>query len=234
MLNPSLDIPALAQQFRLRNRIQVKNILLPEVAERLYQCLEHEVPWGVAFLDGTEPKLLQADEVAKFSPTDWQTLHRRIQTTPPENFQFLYHSYMMVTAYIEKRNPGLPLHQAVEYINGNIFLELLKNISGITNIIKADAQATRYVSGCYLKRHNDMGTGDERQLAYVINLTKNWRADWGGLLQFLTEDGEVSDTFYPAFNSMTLFKVPMFHHVSYVAPYAAHGRYAITGWGMSR
>ncbi|MGH8398608.1 MAG: 2OG-Fe(II) oxygenase family protein, partial [Gammaproteobacteria bacterium] len=68
----------------------------------------------------------------------------------------------------------------------------------------------------------------------VLNLTKDWQADWGGLLQFLGEDGKVVDTFFPSFNSLMLFQVPMWHHVSYVTPFAGHGRYAITGWGMSK
>lgn len=234
MLNPQLDVPALAAQFKIKHRIQVRNALQPEIADRLLYCLEHEVPWGVAYLEGKEPALIMADTLTGYTQTDWHNLHRKVQETRPDEFQFLYSSYMMVTAYLEKRDPHLLLHRVVEYINSNLFLDFLKGVSGVENIIKADAQATRYMPGCFLKKHDDTGKDATRRVAYVINLTKGWRADWGGLLQFLDEEGMVTETFNPVFNSLTLFKVPMSHHVSYTAPYAPHGRYAITGWGMSR
>jgi Rps23 Pro-64 3,4-dihydroxylase Tpa1-like proline 4-hydroxylase len=64
----------------------------------------------------------------------------------------------------------------------------------------------------------------------VINLSRNWQADWGGLLQFLDSDGEVVRTLMPRFNTISLFRVPADHLVSPVAPFATGARYAITGW----
>ncbi len=234
MLNPALDVTRLSQEFRHRRRIQIHDVLLPEAAERLYQCLQHEVPWGVAYIDGEQSVILTADKVAAFTPADWLNLNERVQARALEKFQFIYNSYMMVTAYKEKRDPGLVLHEMLEFINASPFLELMRNVTGIPNIIKADAQATCYIPGHFLKRHNDHVADQYREIAYVINLTKGWQADWGGLLQFMDDDGRVTDTFFPAFNSLSLFQVPMWHHVSYVSPFATRARYAITGWGMSR
>lgn len=235
MLNPKLDIPRLAAEFRRNNRLQIHQVLRADIAERLYQCLEHEVPWGVAYIDGEQSTLLRAEAVAKFTPADWMSLNNKVQARAAENkFQFIYNSYMMVTAYKEKRDPGLVLHGMLEFINSPPFLDFMRAVSGVPGIRKADAQATRYISGHFLTKHNDIVENQYREIAYVLNLTREWQADWGGLLQFMDDAGAVTDTFMPTFNSLTMFRVPMWHHVSYVSSFATRRRYAITGWGMSR
>jgi len=234
MLNPALNIDNLAAEFRQKRRIQIHDVLLPEAAESLCQCLEHEVPWGVAYIDGEDSALLTADKLADYTQEDWMNLNNKVQARAVDKYQFIYNSYMMVTAYKEKRDPNLLLHTMLEYINSAPFLDFMRKVTGIANIMKTDAQATRYIPGHFLKRHNDKAVGQYREIAYVLNLTRKWQADWGGLLQFLDDDGKVTDTFLPAFNSLSLFQVPMWHHVSYVAAFVPYGRYAITGWGMSR
>jgi Rps23 Pro-64 3,4-dihydroxylase Tpa1-like proline 4-hydroxylase len=69
--------------------------------------------------------------------------------------------------------------------------------------------------------------------AYVINLSRDWQADWGGLLQFIDESGAVSETFMPRWNTLSLFRVPQGHAVSLVAPWARAPRLALTGWFMA-
>ncbi len=234
MLNPALDIPSLAAEFRQKRRIQIRDVMLPNVAENLYQCLEREVPWGMAYIDGEQSTLLAADTLATFTQADWMNLNSKVQVRAVDKFQFIYNSYMMITAYKEKRDPALALHTMVEFINAPPFLDLMRRVTGVPNIIKADAQATRYIAGHFLKKHNDQMGSQYRMAAYVLNLTKEWQADWGGLLQFMDDSGMVTDTFFPVFNSLTLFQVPMWHHVSYVSPFAVRARYAITGWGMSQ
>lgn len=234
MLNPNLDIPHLAADFKLKGRIQIHGVLHPEAAERLYQCLRYEVPWGIAYIDEEQSTLLAAEKISAFTNADWSKLNDRVQLRAADKFQFIYNSYMMITAYKEKRNPTLVLHAMVEFINSPTFLELMRQVTGLPDIIKADAQATRYLPGHFLKKHNDTVGNQSRLVAYVLNLTKNWQADWGGLLQFMDDNDMVTETYFPSFNSLVMFQVPMWHHVSYVSPFASHGRYAITGWGMGQ
>ena len=235
MLNPALDVRSLAEQFRLKQRVQITDVLLPEFAERLHYCLAEEVPWGVAYVDPAgKPQIVTSDKVSRFRREDWAALNQQILATPPDKFQFFYNSYMMLTAYIEKRDPQLILNRIVEFLNSEDFLGFVRQVTGVENIVRADAQATRYIPGSFLRRHNDMNTENTRQVAYVLNFTKDWQADWGALLQFLDADGRVEETCFPVFNSLTLFKVPMWHDVSYVPPWVPAARYAITGWAMDR
>ena len=137
---------------------------------------------------------------------------------------------MMVTAYKEKRHPELLLHRVIEQINSPPWIEAFRTITGFKQIRRSDAQATRYVAGHFLRRHNDLNEEDGRLCAYVLNLSHDWQADWGGLLQILDQKGEVVRTLMPRFNTINLFRVPTEHCVSPVAPFASGARYAITGW----
>ncbi|MGH8162377.1 MAG: 2OG-Fe(II) oxygenase [Gammaproteobacteria bacterium] len=143
----------------------------------------------------------------------------------------------MVPAYKEKRDPHLFLHRFLEYLNSSPMLDFVRQVTGHADVGKADAQATRYLPGHYLRRHNDIiraDPEDNRRAAYVFNLTRDWQADWGGQLQFLHDDGGVEQSWVPGFNTMSLFSVPVWHCVSCVAPFATAPRLAITGWFRPR
>lgn len=236
MLNPKLNIEQLTTQYSSHRRIQIFDVLASEAAEQLYTCLAHEVPWGLAFTDGTKPQLLHADEIAAFDQSAWLDVINKAQgrSIGAHQFRFAYNSYMMVEAYQGQRDPGLLLHKVLEFLNSGEFIGFMHRITTCTDVRSVMAQATRYMPGHFLTRHNDLVGAEYRRVAYVLNMTKSWRADWGGLLEFEDEQGNATETFMPTFNSLTLFQVPMWHHVSYVAPFAAAGRYAITGWGLAR
>jgi Rps23 Pro-64 3,4-dihydroxylase Tpa1-like proline 4-hydroxylase len=38
------------------------------------------------------------------------------------------------------------------------------------------------------------------------------------------------NSYIPAFNALTLFRVPQWHSVSYVTPFAMGPRFSVTGW----
>ena len=137
---------------------------------------------------------------------------------------------MMIPAYLEKRDPGLLLHRMVEFLNSPILIDFAQRITGDNRIRKADVQATCYRAGHFLTTHSDMHEQDGRLYAFVLGLTESWQADWGGLLLFHDEAGEVVDTLVPAFNNLALFAVPIPHSVSMVMPRVTTGRYSLTGW----
>jgi len=127
--------------------------------------------------------------------------------------------------------PNLFLDTVLEALATPAFIGFARQVTGDSSINKVDAQATRYTAGHFLNLHDDAQyQGAQRRCAYVLNFTKDWRAEWGGLLQFLDGGGKVIDSFVPHFNSLSLFAVPTPHIVSYVAPFASAPRLSITGW----
>ena len=79
-------------------------------------------------------------------------------------------------------------------------------------------------------KQETLNATQERLVAYVLGLTPAWSADYGGLLQFLDAGGAVEETFMPRYNTLTLFRVPADHCVSYVSDFCTRSRYSITGW----
>ncbi len=109
----------------------------------------------------------------------------------------------------------------------------MRELTGLSDISWADAQATLYRPGDFLTVHDDRIGGHKRLAAYVLNMTPGWRADWGGVLQFLDPSGHVAEGYVPTFNALNLFKVPALHSVSQVALYGGL-RYSVTGWFHAR
>lgn len=233
MLNPDLDRERLKTAFEANQRLQLEQFLVPEAAEALFSCLATQIPWELAYQNGEAGTSVTKAEFDAMSAGERAALMEFIQSTARTKFQFAYNTYMMVQAYRERRDPELFLHRATEFLNSRECLDFIQDITGIDGLIFAKAQATRYLPGHFLKWHDDSQTEVKREVAYVIGLTKGWQAHWGGMLQFMNDEGRVTDTFMPLFNSLSLFKVPAPHCVSFVAPYATAPRYSITGWFMS-
>ena len=236
MLNPNLEPQDYSARFTERGHVQIPQLLDTATADRLRACLEKDVPWGLSTFENGTGRTRTAEELARMHREEWQQLMLDVQRSAQQGYQFIFNAYQIVTAWKERRDPELFLHPFFEFLNSPPMLEFARSVTGLANIAKADAQATRYLPGHYLRRHNDFGqqsTTDSRLAAYVINLSRDWPADWGGLLQFLDEEDRVIESWVPRFNCLSLFRVPAWHAVSCVAPYATAPRYAITGWFRS-
>lgn len=230
MLNPSLDLPALADAYKAKNRIQIRDLLQPVPADDLHKVLAQTTPWKLVYYDQGNVVTLSPEELQALPPQDRAQRIAAVYSNARSSFGFIYQAYLIAENYAQKRFPGHPLHSVFAFINSAPFVNLVRKVSGIETITGADGQATLYLPGHFLNSHNDKIAGHKRRVAYVLNMSKNWNPDWGGLLQFYDAEKSVEQVFVPRFNSLTLFTVPQDHAVTAVAPYAPHGRFAITGW----
>lgn len=230
MISNDVDFSPYRVHFLREGRVQVPGFLQDAAAERIHHCLRHEVPWTLAERIDGQPKTTAAADYAAMSEAQRQQIFRQAYERAREGFQFVYDSYMLVRAMKEGRDPGLVLHVVLEFMNSAEVLEFARWMTGVPDIIAANAQATRYLPGQFLCRHDDRYDDENRAAAFVINLSKNWNPDWGGLLQFHDGHGGVGETLMPRWNSLSMFKVPQSHSVSLVSPWAVEPRLAITGW----
>lgn len=230
--SPTLDVEAAARSFQDRGRVRIADVLRREDADALHACLSREVPWRLAYNRGDQALLVDPAVARGAGPAQQQQLTQEIITGARQGFQYAYYSYPMVTAYLGGSDPGLLLHALLEWLTGPVVLETIRRVTGIDSLRKCDGQATCYLPGHFLTQHDDRGTGSEgRRVGYVLSLTQQWHPDWGGLLNFLAEDGrEVEASWVPGYNTLALFRVPVLHSVGYVAPFARQARFAITGW----
>lgn len=229
-LNPDLDRKALAEAFARTGRLHIPGVLSPETAETIGQALRSEPDWirtvrvkdGFfnAPLDGTQPRESQA--------ADWLA-QARIDGMDGA-MQYIFDVRRLSS---EKRyGLGKPdrLAEAEAWLNGAEVLDFIRQVTGAETVVACDAQASRFLPGHALTAHNDRDGARARQVAFVLNFARPWRPDWGGLLLFYSDQGHVVEGFTPGWNTLNLFRVPMSHAVSTVAPFAEGERLAISGW----
>jgi Rps23 Pro-64 3,4-dihydroxylase Tpa1-like proline 4-hydroxylase len=229
-INPALDVEALARDYAVRGRLQVREFLTDESAERVYEHLNVATPWGIAYNQGTKVVQLSAPQAAQLTLQDRQRISAEVNERARHGYQFFYSFFPMLEACMAPGYPRMPLFDVLDFINSDAFLGFVRRLTGFDAIRWADAHATLYRAGHFLKYHTDEKPADQRVCAYVLNFTKGWGRDWGGFLQFFNPRYDVEEGLRPVFNALNIFTVPADHSVSQVAAYSPGSRYSITGW----
>jgi Rps23 Pro-64 3,4-dihydroxylase Tpa1-like proline 4-hydroxylase len=232
-INPALDRRALSRRFAADKRVQIRDVLTEETAANIHRILSRNTPWGLAWQAGKDgPHNVPEPKLRQFGPQDAaQMQHKLVAAMSGRDYGFAYGQYPMVLAYLEQWNAGGPHDALLELINDAPFLNLVREVTGLAELAKADAQATLYGPGQFLAAHDDSHVAEGWRVAYVLNMCAgDWRPEWGGYLLFYDEEGDVVTGFKPRFNTLNLFLVPQRHAVTFVPPFAPIGRYAITGW----
>ena len=222
MINDSLDLAPYRDVLARAGRVQIPGFLRTAEAERLADCLRDAVPWSTFERGQPDTPPWQGPTRAQRMPDAW----RRAAA----GFHFVYDRYLIVEAMKAGRDTHLPVQSVLYLFNSPPFLELIRGLTGDPELMMVGGQATRYLPGQFLRVHDDRHDDEARRFAYVLNLSRDWEPDWGGLLHFVDADGRHVDAFTPHFNSLSLFRVPARHFVGHVAPWARQPRLAITGW----
>lgn len=219
-----------AQSFVATGHVRLENAFAPETAEALHRHLNEELEWWRVVNQGERTWDLGPESIAAMADGGDTPLLDAVYKGAREGFQFLFDSVRVSDEPAERTARGLLLDRLVDAMNDAVNLGVLRRITGSEDIVRADGQATRYLPGHFLTGHDDDIDGKGRIAAYVINLTPQWRTEWGGLLQFHDEAGDVTRGLKPRYNAIHIFRVPQLHSVSPVAPFAPHPRLCITGW----
>lgn len=237
-LNPSTDRTALKRRFAADGRVQIRDVLTNAAANALHQVVAHQTAWGQAWRAGEDqpPRAVTAGELARMPTAERGEISRQlVAAMRATDYAFSYARYPILDAYLERWQPGGPHDILLEHINDAPFLDLVRDVTGIPELCKADAQATLFGPGQFLSLHNDSHVGEGWRVAYVLSLCKaDWRPDWGGYLNFYDDEGDVVAGYRPRFNALSLFTVPTPHAVTFVPPFAPQERYSITGWLRDR
>jgi Rps23 Pro-64 3,4-dihydroxylase Tpa1-like proline 4-hydroxylase len=182
LINPQLPVAELKNRFARDGRIVIDDVLDPAAAEALYQCLLRDVPWEIVFRRGAQVITLTQRDLERLPQRELDQLMAGVQRQAQTEFQFVYWKFSMVDAYRRQLMPQLLTHRLLESLCAAHTLELIRQITGFADIQRVDAQATLYRPGNFLTEHtDDHDDAFVRRAAYVIQLCKDWKADWGGL-----------------------------------------------------
>ena len=240
-INPGLDRSTLKARFADSGRVQIRDFLTEDTAREIQSILAKDTRWAMALRGGDGPatppvsvpnaELATEQGAAKVN----QMAQQAHDASAKGDYGFRYAHYSLVEDVQQGRNPDGPHQMLLEYLNAPDFLGLVREVTSMPDLVRADGQATFYSAQHYLGRHSDSHVAEGWRVAYVMNFAReDWHPDWGGYLLFLNEDGDIVEGFRPRFNALNLFAVPQSHAVSYVPPFAPAGRYAITGWLRDR
>lgn len=229
-LAESLDRKLIASIYRRAGRIHVRPFLSNESAEAIHRCLASQIPWQLHLNDGDKPINLAGAKFDELPATDQARFIQSVNARAATGFQYIFNSFPISDIHERGEHRSLYVMRLYEYLNSQEFLEFAREVTGVRSIALVDAQATLYRPGHFLTHHDDLIRAKQRVAAYVLNFTPRWVPDWGGILQFIAQDGHIAEGYTPTFNALNLFSVPQLHAVSYVAPFAQAGRLSVTGW----
>jgi Rps23 Pro-64 3,4-dihydroxylase Tpa1-like proline 4-hydroxylase len=233
-ISPDLDLPALAREYSEKRRVRVHGLLELEALVELYHYLnDHDGWWhmmntpdGVLELDRATRAAMDAQQLAEIDAE----VHERARL----GFQYRYEGLRVPEDEEDPAAGNDPLTAFGELMSSEPMLDLLRAITGCSDLAFTDGHATAYGPGDFLTGHDDDVAGKNRLAAYVFGMTPQWRLEWGGLLLFHGADNASAAGNMPRFNTLDLFAVPQQHSVSMVTPAAPSRRYAVTGWLRSR
>lgn len=240
LLDPALklavgeaDFAAAAERLARTGRTRVPG-LFGEGAGALHAAiLAPDQPWVRTFLNPLGADIPVATLDAS-SSEDQAHVNQQAYAGATEGLQFLFDRLRLGPAREAGAATPQILFDLLDFFNTEAFLDFARRLTGDDRIAFSDGQVTRYLPGHFLNRHSDANPKTERLYAYVLNLSPGWRAEWGGLLQFLDEGGDITETFVPSFGALNVFAVPQMHAVSTVAPFAGGPRYSVTGWWRAK
>jgi Rps23 Pro-64 3,4-dihydroxylase Tpa1-like proline 4-hydroxylase len=232
-LNPAIAPEALATDLAGRGRLQIRDFLVAEDAERVFTMLRSQTPWWVVYNEGDKVEQLPPEYFANLSGAQVNQMLVAINERAKKEYQFLYQFYPLVSMYFTPTAPKLPILEVFETLNSPPALDFFRKLTGRADIQWLDAQATLYRPGHFLKSHSDLDPDNNRVAAYVLNFTKLWERDWGGYLQFFNDDHDIEYALRPIFNALNVFNIPTDHSVGVVSPFANGMRFSVTGWMRS-
>lgn len=225
------DLHQLQETMQRDGAVIIPELLDDASARNLYQRLCTWNIWNFVTRIQGQHQAFDARRMDQLSAKRKAALDERIVLEAKDSgFQYCFDRFPLYDQGRAAKLGDPTLAAAYQLLRSEEFLELGRQLTDCPAIEFADGQATRYQRGHYLTQHTDYDQGMKRIAAYVINLTPGWRADYGGQLQFVDNEGNVERVFKPAYNAMVMFKVPRAHLVSAVAPFVTEARLSITGW----
>lgn len=229
-LNPNLDLHAIEQEYAANGRVRINDLLGEEAVDELYHYLNDRTDWWhMMNTDGGLVELSRSQR-ARMSKKRLAALDAEVHVIAQLGFQYRYEGLRVPDS---SNGPGGATGLLADFarlMSSAPMLQMLRTVTGATELAFTDGHATAYGPGDFLTGHDDDVPGKDRLAAYVFGLTPQWRPEWGGLLLFHGPRDATAFALAPRFNTLDLFAVPQRHSVSMVTPAARYRRYAVTGW----
>lgn len=236
-INPNLDTDSLRDTFLKTKKVVVSNFLTEESANILYNFFAKDMPeewWKASYMNfDSESQDGYGDVVFTERTSENKSLIK--QKLIESQKVFLSGNFSYFFDRTDDDHVDMCTCVECEYRKFVASDEVFKWFSYlIDSEITSTGEffASRFLPNHFLAPHHDHEKG---KIATVLNLSKNWKPEWGGCLHFMDENYEnVVRHVQPSFNKLSVFDIPSAngipHYVSHVVPMCKQGRISFTGW----
>ena len=207
--------------YKKNNIIIINDILNINIANNIYKLISNNIfnkLWYLTIQNGNKKYIF---------PYKYKKNINNILNRLKKNKKKGIFTYYIYRTFTIPNN--IYFNKVLSDLSSQNFINKIKEITG-ENINKInDLFISKYEKNCYLDIHEDKNKG---KLAFVLNLTKNWNIDDGGILFFLNEDNCIQKSCTPRFNTFILFRIneKSKYFVSSINNFTTNSRYSITGW----
>ena len=227
-LNQDLNASALAAKFARKNRVQIPNFFTNDTAQAIEAAMG-DLDWQLVLRSNEKHVDVFPPQMRDMGAARLADIQAYAQSRGAHDFAYLYYNHPIADTVATGNLNNDILERVYQSMNDQAVLGFLKQVANLDADF-CDMQATNYGPGHFLTRHDDGNPGKNRTFAYVYSLCQDWRAEWGGLLQFLDAAGNITDSFIPQYNTLSIFHVPQHHHVTQVSTFTPNPRLSLTGW----
>lgn len=233
MLNTDLNKRKLKYDFLKDGFVIVDNFLQQEHADRVFNHFDHEMPqwwWSVSTRPAPNGENRMDNVYYKDENAEIIADKERVAREAFAKSQFSYIFRRTLDDHVDTCN--CVECQLRKYLTTTEIHNFITSITDISVSQSNELFAAWYKEGDFLSMHSD---GDNGQIGFVYNISKNWRPEWGGMLHFLREgdSNHVERVISPRYNALILFDLSTTagadHFVSHVTTSQAK-RLSFTGW----
>ncbi|MEM9738278.1 MAG: 2OG-Fe(II) oxygenase family protein [Pseudomonadota bacterium] len=235
LLNPEIDsgfdLNGAAAVFQAHGHVRLAGVMKPERASAIADASKAIDRWSFSYGAAEGVGRIDPQQIQTWPDEQRAAFNHALVTSARKGKGFAYFSRQMTSPDAFGPLPPPVAAMANDLMSSDV-LAFLGKLAGLSGVSKVDAHLTQFRPGHYLTRHIDSLHANNRKLAFVWGLTKDWHPDWGGLLQFYDRSGTPKLAFAPGFNTLDIFSVEQIHAVTYVTPFATGPRQAVSGWYM--
>lgn len=238
-LAPALEAERFAESFRKQHHVRIPDVLAGTDALRLHEHLVSGLAWHTFLVSGGALYRASPGADGSYATDLADKMAAKARAGASNEFASFHEADRLfaedVPANSRLENPrrSAVLTQFHSFANSPPFLDLCREVTGLRGIDRADIQATRFRQGHFVSVHHVqpyVADNGIRLAAFELNLTLEWRPEWGGLYSIHRGRDYTAYALVPSFNLLDIFDVRYARWIGQVTPLAQAERLSITGW----